>query len=263
MRLICKALPERLSSVTIRNDDHYIICDPRDLIGRSIVFHGSWARTETERVIRFLEKEGLITGSGIALDLGANIGTQTLYIHLTGKFRKVVSVEAAPKNFDLLQANIRINGWSDAIKALHAAVYTKDGTIKLNLAGQDVGGGHSLLNIAGNTETLEVPALTVESILRETGTEANEVEFVWMDIEGFDFEILKEIQKTCGSGLPVFFEFSPDIMGKQKTAECIEFINSNYTRIYAIRSEGEDLEPISDTTSLRHAGHIDLLVFSR
>ena len=263
MKVVCKTLPERLSAVTIREDDHLIICDPRDLVGRSVVLHGNWGRLETERIVKFLDNEGLLTGTGVAMDLGANIGTQTLYLYLTEKFRHIIAVEAAPKNFELLQANVRVNGWSEDITAFHAAVFTEDGVINLNLKEDDVSGGHSLLELPGNTKTLEVTALTVDSILRQSKIEANQVEFVWMDIEGFDFEILQEIQKTCGSRLPVFFEFSPNFMGKDKTADFVEFLNSNYTHVYTFKNLKDDPERISDAGIFANDYQTDLLVFSR
>ncbi|MEH6527984.1 MAG: FkbM family methyltransferase [Sneathiella sp.] len=262
LKVICKSLPERLSAVTIREDDHLIICDPRDLVGRSVVLHGNWGRTETEKVVAFLERQEILSGNGVAMDLGANIGTQTLYLYLTGKFKKVIAVEAAPKNFDFLQANVRVNGWSDEIEALHAAIYTEDGVISLNLKDEDVSGGHSLLQLPGNTNTVEVPAITIGSLINKYSIKPEQVEFVWMDIEGFDFEILQEIQKTIGSKLPVFLEFSPHFMGENKTREFVDFVHSHYTHIYSFQNLNEDPVRLTDLTALADTYQKDLLVYS-
>ncbi|MEH6545860.1 MAG: FkbM family methyltransferase [Sneathiella sp.] len=262
LKVICKSLPERLSAVTIREDDHLIICDPRDLVGRSVVLHGNWGRTETEKVVAFLERQEILSGNGVAMDLGANIGTQTLYLYLTGKFKKVIAVEAAPKNFDFLQANVRVNGWSDEIEALHAAIYTEDGVISLNLKDEDVSGGHSLLQLPGNTNTVEVPAITISSLINKYSIKPEQVEFVWMDIEGFDFEILQEIQKTIGSKLPVFLEFSPHFMGENKTREFVDFVHSHYTHIYSFQNLNEDPVRLTDLTALSDTYQKDLLVYS-
>ena len=263
LKVLSKSLPERLACVTIREHDHMIICDPRDLVGRSIVLHGDWGRTETEKVMSFIEKQGLLSGSGVAMDLGANIGTQTIYLYLTGKFSKLIAVEAAPKNYELLEANIRINGWSNEITPLHAAVYTKDGLIDLNLKEKDVSGGHSLLALPGSTSTVAVKAITVASIIRDEKVEPDQVEFIWMDIEGFDFEILQEIRKTFGNRLPVFFEFSPYFMGESKTQNFISFLKSNYTHIFSFQNTNENPERLVNLEPIANTNQTDLLVFNR
>lgn len=263
LKVISKSLPERLSAVTIREEDHLIICDPRDLVGRSVVLHGNWGRTETEKVVAFLERQEMLSGNGVAMDLGANIGTQTLYLYLTRKFKRVIAVEAAPKNFDLLQANVRVNGWTDDIEAHHAAIYTEDGVISLNLKEEEVSGGHSLLELPGNTNAVEVPAITVSSLINTYSIEPEQVEFVWMDIEGFDFEILQEIQKTLGSRLPVFFEFSPHFMGENKTRNFVDFVQSNYTHIYNFQNLNEYPVRLTDLDTLANTYQKDLLVYSR
>ncbi|USG62850.1 FkbM family methyltransferase [Sneathiella marina] len=263
LKVICKSLPERLSAVTIREEDHLIICDPRDLVGRSVVLHGNWGRTETEKVVAFLEDKEMLSGNGVAMDLGANIGTQTLYLYLTGKFKKVIAVEAAPKNFDFLHANVRVNGWTESIEPHHAAIYTEDGVINLNLKEEDVSGGHSLLELPGNSNSVEVPAITIKSLINTYSIEPEQVEFVWMDIEGFDFEILQEIQKTIGSKLPVFFEFSPHFMGEQKTREFVEFVQSHYTHIYEFQNLAEDPVRLNEIDAFANTDQKDLLVYSR
>lgn len=262
LKVLSKSLPERLSAVTIREEDHLIICDPRDLVGRSIVLHGNWGRKETQKVVAFLEQQGMLSGKGVAMDLGANIGTQTLYLHLTAKFKKVIAVEAAPKNFDFLKANVRVNDWTSDIEAHHAAIYTKDGVINLNLKEEDVSGGHSLLELPGNTKTMEVPAITIGSLLSTYSISPEQVEFVWMDIEGFDFEILQEIHKTIGSQLPVFFEFSPRFMGENKTNEFVHFLQSHYTHIYSFQNLNEAPVRLIDLDAFANSSQKDLLVYS-
>jgi FkbM family methyltransferase len=43
------------------------------------------------------------------LEIGGNIGTQTVYFALSGAYSRIVSIEPDPRNFPLLQLNIRQN----------------------------------------------------------------------------------------------------------------------------------------------------------
>lgn len=261
-RVLSKALPEDILAVTVHARDHMITVDPRDLVGRSVVLHGDWGRGGTERVVDFLADAGLLDGGGVALNLGANIGCQTLYLKLTNQFDRVIAVEAAPQNFELLRTNVHLNGWGEKITPVHAAVYTEDGTITLHMKKNDVSGGHSLLTLPGNTRSIDVTALTVGSIARQHNIDLQDVKFVWMDIEGFDFEILQDIQRTFGSRLPVFFEFSPRFVGEEKAREFISFLRDNYADIHEFTGPGGAPVPVSDFDELAKTPQRDLLVFS-
>ena len=261
-KIFSKALPDDIMAVTVRAKDHMIIVDPRDLVGRSVVLHGNWGRAATERVVGYLEKIGKLDGTGVALNLGANIGCQALYLKLTGKFSRILAVEAAPKNFELLRANVHLNGWAEEITPIHAAVYTKDGTITLHMKEEGVSGGHSLLDLPGNSVALEVNALTVASIARHANVAINDVKFVWMDIEGFDFEILREINRTFGSRLPVLLEFSPHFVGEAKARDFIAYLRDNYADIREFTAASADPVPVEDFEVLAKTPQKDLLVFS-
>jgi len=261
-KVLSKSLPEDILAVTVHARDHMITVDPRDLVGRSVVLHGDWGRGGVDSVVAYLEKTGKIDGAGVAINLGANIGCQALYLKLTNRFAKVIAVEAAPRNFELLRANVHLNGWATEITPIHAAVYTEDGTITLHLKEEGVSGGHSLLNLPGNTRAVEVSALTIASIVRQEGISPQDVRFIWMDIEGFDFEILQEINKTFGSHLPVFFEFSPHFIGEEKAREFIAYLRDNYTHILDFKDAGVDPTPVTDFEALAQTPQKDLLVFS-
>ncbi len=261
-KVLSKALPEDVIAVTVRAGDHKIMVDPRDLVGRSVLLHGSWGRDGTNRVVEYLTRIGKLRGHGVALNLGANIGCQALYLKLTDQFDKVIAVEAAPQNFEFLRTNIHLNDWAAEITPIHAAVYTEDGTIELHLKEDDVSGGHSLLNLPGNTRSVNVTALTVGSIARRENINFEDIEFVWMDIEGFDFDILQDINRTFGSRLPVFFEFSPRFIGEEKAREFITYLRENYTSILDFKGPGADPSQVTDFETLAKTPQQDLLVFS-
>ncbi|MCC3305566.1 FkbM family methyltransferase [Sneathiella sp. HT1-7] len=261
-KVLSKALPDDVIAVTVQTVDHKIMVDPRDLVGRSVLLHGNWGREGTSGVVEYLTRIGKLHGQGVALNLGANIGCQALYLKLTDQFDKVIAVEAAPQNFEFLRTNIHLNDWANEITPIHAAVYTEDGTIELHLKEDDVSGGHSLLNLPGNTRSVTVTALTVGSIVQREKVAPDDVKFVWMDIEGFDFDILQDINQTFGNRLPVFFEFSPRFIGEEKAREFIAYLRENYTNILDFNNSGAGSGPVTDFDALAKTPQQDLLVFS-
>lgn len=212
--------------------------------------------------MNYLEEIGLLDNNAIAINLGANIGCQAIYLKLTEKFSRVIAVEAAPGNFELLHANIHLNSWAKEITPINAAVFTKDGTIELHMKEDGVSGGHSLLDLPGNTKAIEVTALTISSIAKNEGVNFDDVKFIWMDIEGFDFEILREINKAFGNRLPVFFEFSPLFIGEEKAREFISYMQENYTHILDFKGADVNPSPVTDFEALVKTPQKDLLVFS-
>src|SRR5919204_3156477 len=77
----------------------------------------------------FTPKEG-----DIVVDVGAHIGPYTIIASKrVGPNGKVVSIEADPDNFDLLNRNIHLNKLSNVI-ALNYAVYSEEKRIKLYLS---------------------------------------------------------------------------------------------------------------------------------
>ncbi len=47
---------------------------------------------------------------GCLLEIGANIGTHTVYFAVTGRFGRIVSVEPDPRNLSFLRKNVALNG---------------------------------------------------------------------------------------------------------------------------------------------------------
>src|SRR5215216_2460824 len=73
----------------------------------------------------------------IVIDVGAHIGPYTLKASkLVGLNGKVVAIEAAPDNFDILNRNIQLNKLTNVI-ALNYAAYSKEDKIKLYLPSKE------------------------------------------------------------------------------------------------------------------------------
>ncbi|MDQ3977179.1 MAG: FkbM family methyltransferase, partial [Thermoproteota archaeon] len=55
----------------------------------------------------------------VVIDIGANIADSSIYFAMTGA-KKVIALEPFPKNFEVAQKNITLNGFTDKIELLNA-----------------------------------------------------------------------------------------------------------------------------------------------
>lgn len=144
----------------------------------------------------FTPKEG-----DIVIDIGAHIGPYTLKASRSvGLNGKVVAIEADPENFNILNRNIQLNKLTNVI-ALNYAVYSKEDKIRLYLPGKDEKEKESSSYTKYNTimtervnnekQFLEVQANTLDYLLTSNGIKYEDVNWIKIDVEGAEFEVLK------------------------------------------------------------------------
>src|ERR671921_1750065 len=145
---------------------------------------------EDEIIEQFLPKQG-----DIVVDIGAHIGHYTLIASKrVGTNGKVVAIEAHPGNFEMLNRNIKLNRLTNVIP-LNYAVYSKETKIKLYLPDEE--SGNTIYNTlisdrATNEEKfVEVNANTLDYLLQSKGIKEEEVNWIKIDVEGAEFEVLK------------------------------------------------------------------------
>ena len=146
---------------------------------------------EDDIIEHFTPKEG-----DVVVDVGAHIGRYTIIASKrVGINGKVVSIEADPGNFEMLNRNIRLNKLSNIIP-LNYAAYSKETKIKLYFPSKE--SRHTIYNTvmsdrAQNEEKfVEVNANTLDYILQQQkGIKQEQVNWIKIDVEGAEFEVLK------------------------------------------------------------------------
>lgn len=244
--------------VTRQLEDHKVTFNPHEFIGKYLYTKGGWERDSFDNVIRLLGENSLLGEKKVALELGANIGTQTIYLHLSQKFGKVVAVEADPNNGKLLRHNLEQNGLLEASVLGDCAISESDGFVDLYLS-EGNQGEHSLIKSDKRSEMVRVEGKTLKRILDDGGVAPADVGFCWVDLEGFEFEALRQIIETLGSKVPVFTEFSPKFYGPEKAKLFSEYIKDNYKECYVF-GKRIPLERVSTKEIPVERGQVDLLL---
>jgi FkbM family methyltransferase len=142
---------------------------------------------------RFTPKEG-----DTVIDIGAHIGRYTITSSKqVGNTGKVVAIEADPDNFQLLKRNIALNNLTNVLPLNYAVFSTRT---RMKLYEQSASAKYNSLMLARAAKTknyVEVNADTLDSILKLN--EVNQVNWIKIDVEGAEFEVLKGSTKTLST----------------------------------------------------------------
>jgi FkbM family methyltransferase len=145
---------------------------------------------ENEIIELFRPKQG-----DIVVDVGAHIGRYTIIASKrVGANGKVIAIEAHPGNYEMLNHNIKLNGLTNVIP-LNYAVYSKESKIKLFLP--DEKSNHTIYNTLISSKAkdeekfVEVNANTLDNLIEQHGISHAEVNWIKIDVEGAEFEVLK------------------------------------------------------------------------
>ena len=145
---------------------------------------------EDDIIEHFTPKQG-----DIVVDIGAHIGLYTIISSKrVGANGKVVAIEADPGNFEMLNRNIKLNKLANVIP-LNYAAFSKETKIKLYLPSGESGFTkyNTIMSDWVNTKDkfVEVNANTLDYLLQSKGIREEEVNWIKIDVEGAEFEVLK------------------------------------------------------------------------
>jgi FkbM family methyltransferase len=121
------------------------------------------------------------------LDVGAGFGSEALtFARLVGPTGQVISIEAHPRTYEMLERTISLNRLSQ-VNTLHAAVMESAGTVHIS----DLGDEASHINKVGDSG-VEVSAVALDELVDPTMS----IAFLKMNIEGAETPALRGASKT-------------------------------------------------------------------
>lgn len=244
-KFLARYLPDYVTQVCIDCGDHRLTVSPHEMVGRGVIRNGEFGRDQVDRVLAILTGRGLLEGRDVALDIGANIGTQTVYFGLSGRFSRILAVEPSPANLELLATNVRQNGFDDQVTIAACAVGETEATLDLHMDRLNHG-GNSFVNITPGQVTIPVPVRRIDGLLAEHGIDPARVALVWMDIEGYEPAASRSMENLLARQVPVMTEFQSSFMGADGSAAFIAYLGRFYRDCIVFSLEaGEQPMPVS------------------
>jgi FkbM family methyltransferase len=226
-KLLIGGMGPRVLDMTLNCGDHVMSFSPSDYIGRKIFRKGHFERDHVDRLLAALRELGLLRKGATLLELGGNIGTQTVYFALSKAYRRIVTVEADPRNFRLLTTNIGQNGLQDQVIAINCAAGDHHGDLDFFLNCNNHGKSSALCRDASG-QKISVSVHPVPDILGEAGTAIEDVGLIWMDIEGYEPVACRSMQALMQRKVPLYMEFTPSFYGQEETRAFIRLLADYY-----------------------------------
>jgi FkbM family methyltransferase len=179
------------------DEGFWMYLNPVDLVQRTIRITGTW---EPHQVAWL--KDELAPGATF-IDVGANVGYFALLAsQRVGPLGTVIAIEPSRRTADLLERNATRNG---APLVLEQCACTDDdacGTVAL-FQGADSGETSLASGAAGSQRSEQIPAKTLDRIVRERGL--TRVDVIKIDVEGAEYQVLSGAKRTLA-------EFRPKLM---------------------------------------------------
>lgn len=245
-KLVMKGLGDDVVSVTLNCGDHVLSFSPHELVGRAIYMNGHFDRYRIDELFSILDKETAIPSESLTVvEVGANIGTQSVYFALSPRVGKVIAIEPDPRNLGLLRRNIADNALSEKVSVVACAVGDFSGEADLYFVPGNQGQSSLIApERAGASARIDVKPL--QAILDQSGVLATQVDFVWMDIEGAEPMALRSMTALMERRVPIYLEFSPKLYGPKGTREFIEFLARHYERCVFLLGEERTYMKVAD-----------------
>jgi FkbM family methyltransferase len=211
------ALPNAVSRVTMDFGDHVLTFDPHELVGRRIFTFNAFERAHTDTVLAWLAENGFLRdGRRRIVEIGANIGTQTVYFCLNGAVEAVLAIEPDPENVGVLRRNIEDNALEARVSICTAAIGEERGSLVLHKV-KGNSGNSSLVALPNSKPSGLVEVVPLADALAQARFAPSDIAMVWVDTEGYEPNLWPSIVPLIEAGAAVHLEFSPGMYGAAAT----------------------------------------------
>lgn len=234
--------------VGVERDGVRYVVSPRESTGVSYptFVRGFFSEETVETMVAALRQHaGLTTMKSMTvLEIGANIGTETVSFLLRHGVERVVAIEPDPENVRLLRANLALNGVHDRVTIYEMALSDLDGTVVLERS-EDNWSDHRVrvanstgpeLYAEGQRTTSTVAARRLDSLVDTGEIDLDHIDIAWIDAQGHEGQILAGGEQLVLSGIPIITEYWPYGLRRAGGLKHFhELVSRNYDAIVDLR----------------------------
>ncbi|GGM78777.1 hypothetical protein GCM10010967_08120 [Dyadobacter beijingensis] len=157
----------------------------------------------------------------VVFDCGANIGMSVLYFKKLYPKARVLAFEAEPAIASLLRQNLESNGVQD-VEIVDKAVWTNEDGIWFGSESADSS------SIYSTSQKRKIASVRLKDYLENEGR----IDFLKMDIEGAEIDVLNDCRASLGNVQNLFVEFHSYIGNAQGLADVVKVFEENGFRYY-------------------------------
>ena len=171
-----------------------------DPIGSCLQYYGEWAQQEFDLF------DQLLTPTSNVIDIGANIGTHSVYFSRKCQEGLVMSIEPQMFIFEILAANLLLNGCYN-VMPMHAACSSETKQLSMNninpFHGKKINYGEFKIN-SSNTSGILTNCVKLDSLMSQVIGQ-KKVNFIKLDVEGHEEEVLSGGENLMRSHRPMMY----------------------------------------------------------
>ncbi len=187
------------------------------LLGKSVELTDSFWYLFSHREI-FLDQVYKFTANSetpLIIDCGANIGLSVIYFKYLYPNSRIIAFEPDPEIFKVLQTNVNIFGFTQ-VQLWQKALWNSDTDVSFRPEGS-LGGAIATSNIAED-EVIQVQSVRLGSFLNQ------KVDFLKLDIEGAEYEVLQDCEEGLHNVDYLFVEYHSKPAKTQILPELLKII---------------------------------------
>lgn len=166
----------------------------------------------------------------VVYDCGANVGMSCLYFSTKYPTAKIKAFEADPNIEKILSENLNQNHVGN-VEVIGKAVWIDNNSIELSLEGADGA------TIYSKTNLIMVPSVRLKDIIEKESI----IDMLKIDIEGAEYEVLKDCSGSLNNVENIFIEYHSYINSNQNLSEIIMILEKNGFRYF--------IKPVNDRQS--------------
>jgi len=194
-----------------------------DLLGYNVKIADSLSFISTYKAIfeKEIYKFKCDTETPLIIDCGSNIGLSIIYFKKLYPRAKIIGFEPDPRIFEILKSNIDSLKYSD-VELVNAALWSETATLDFYSDGADGGRvGEKIEEV----RVIKVPAVKLSGYLHQ------KIDFLKIDIEGAEFEVLNESKDLLKNVEKIFIEYHSFASCKQNLHQLLVVLAENNFRV--------------------------------
>jgi FkbM family methyltransferase len=182
------------------------------------------------------------------IDCGSNIGLSVLYLKSICPTAEIDAFEPDDNNFILLKKNVEANNALN-IRLHNKAIWKENTTLNfINEASL----GSRVGDSSNNENSIKVPAARLKDLL------IKEVDFLKMDIEGAEYEVIMDIKDQLHFVDKLFLEYHGKFEENGQLLEMLNVVRANGFNIYIKEAGAVYKHPFNISTKTRKENLFDV-----
>jgi len=220
--------------------------------GKPFLFHDSWSFIDTYREIfeRGIYKFEAHGQKRTILDCGANMGLSVLYFSLHHPDHHILAFEPDDTVFDTLETNVKTYGLTN-VTLLKKAVWDKEAVLEFHTDG---GLGGRIGAAFGDQRPQRIQSIRLKDYIND------DVDFLKVDIEGAEFDVLMDCRSDLSKVDKIFFEYHGFENRRQILHELLGILQENQFH-YHIKESSTRRQPFVDRTLVNDSYDMALNIF--